>query len=219
MQLPFTVEQFFDAFSAYNQALWPSQIALVGLATVAVGLALRPNRWSSVAISAILAFLWAWLAIAYHLAFFTMINPLAYLFALASLLGAIAFLWHGVLCRRLVFRYPGNTHGVIGLGLIVFALIAYPAWSWYAGHRYPALPTFGLPCPTTLFTIGLSGFLVAPYPRAPLIVPVLWSFVGGQAAFLLDVPQDLGLLVAGVIGLVWLARSGREMNTPSRESA
>jgi hypothetical protein len=28
MQLPFTKEQFFDLFAAYNEALWPALIAL-----------------------------------------------------------------------------------------------------------------------------------------------------------------------------------------------
>jgi hypothetical protein len=96
---------------------------------------------------------------------------------------------------------------VFGLLLVVFALAIYPAWSVYAGHAYPELPTFGLPCPTTIYTIGLLAFLVRPYPRTPLVVPVVWSFIGGQAAFLLSVPQDLGLVVAGLVGLVLLMRS------------
>jgi hypothetical protein len=89
----------------------------------------------------------------------------------------------------------------------VFALVAYPAWNSFSGHRYPAFPTFGLPCPTTLFTLGLLAFLTAPYPRSPLLVPLLWCFVGAQAAFLLGVRADLALLVAGVFGIVLLARS------------
>ncbi len=69
------------------------------------------------------------------------------------------------------------------------------------------MPTFGLPCPTTLFTIGMLAFLIPPYPRSPVIVPVLWCTVGAQAAFLLGVPQDAGLIVAGVVAVVLLIRS------------
>lgn len=90
---------------------------------------------------------------------------------------------------------------------MVFALVGQPTWSVFAGHRFPALSTFGLPCPTTSFTIGLFAFTVARYPRGPLEVPVLWCFVGGQAAFLLDVPPDSGLIAAGVAGIVLLLRS------------
>lgn len=94
-----------------------------------------------------------------------------------------------------------------GVALVVFALVVYPIWSWYAGHSYPYTPTFGLPCPTTLFTVGMLAFVVPSYPRSPLVVPVLWCFVGAQAAFLLGVSQDFALLVAGAFGLVLLARS------------
>ena len=90
---------------------------------------------------------------------------------------------------------------------MIFAWFIYPAWTYLAGHRYPAFPTFGLPCPTTLFTIGLLAFLVKPYPRSAFVVPVLWCFVGAQAAFAFDVSADLGLIVAGVLGVVLLIRS------------
>ena len=75
MQLPFTREQFFDLFAAYNAALWPALVAL-WIASVVLSLLLlssrRPSdRW----ISALLAVHWIWSAVAYHGAFFTRINP------------------------------------------------------------------------------------------------------------------------------------------------
>jgi hypothetical protein len=207
MQLPFTNEEFFDVFREYNEALWPSQVFLVGLAFAAIVLVAKPRRWSGVGVSAILAFLWAWLALAYHLSFFTRINPLAYVFSGVSLAGALTFLWQGIVQRRLRFAWVGGSRAFVGTVLVVFALVLYPAWSWYAGHRYPHMPTFGLPCPTTIFTIGLLAFLVAPYPRSAFVVPMLWCFVGVQAAFLLGVHQDFGLVAAAVVGAVLLARS------------
>jgi len=207
MQLPFTIEQFYGVFREYNTSVWPAQILLVALAVVAVALVVVPRRWSGAGISSILAFLWAWLGLAFHLAFFTGINPGAYVFAGVSLAGAVIFLWQGVLRRKLEFRVVRSFRTVVGLILIVFALIMYPVWSHYAGHLYPAIPSFGLPCPTTIFTVGMLAFLVAPYPRSPFVVPVLWCLVGVQAAFFLGVPQDLGLGIAGIVGIVLLARS------------
>ena len=207
MQLPFTIEQFYGVFREYNTSVWPAQILLVALAVVAVALVVVPRRWSGAGISSILAFLWAWLALAFHLAFFAGINPGAYVFAGVSLAGAVIFLWQGVLRRKLEFRVVRSFRTVVGLILIVFALIMYPVWSHYAGHLYPAIPSFGLPCPTTIFTVGMLAFLVAPYPRSPFVVPVLWCLVGVQAAFFLGVPQDLGLGIAGIVGIVLLARS------------
>lgn len=206
MRLPFTVAQFDEVFRAYNTAVWPAQVVLLALALAAMALVAFPHRWSGVGVSAILAAFWAWLGVAYHLAFFTAINPLAYGFAALSLLGALVFLWQGVLRRRLAFRLTANAYTAVGLLLVVFSLAVYPAWSLYVGHRYPTLPTFGLPCPTTVFTIGLLAFTVSPSPRSAVVVPVLWSLVGSQAAFVLSVPQDLGLLAAALVGIVLIGR-------------
>jgi Family of unknown function (DUF6064) len=207
MQIPFTVDEFYGVFRAYNLAVWPAHVGLVGLAGFAVLMLVFRQRWSGVGISAILAFLWVWMALAYHLAFFSSINPLAYVFAALSLVGAAVIAWQGVVRRRLEFRMDAGVRAWVGAGLVVFALLVYPAWSSLAGHRYPDSSTFGLPCPTTIFTIGLLAFLVAPYPRSTFVIPVMWCFVGSQAAFLFDVPQDLGLVLSGVAGIVLLLHS------------
>lgn len=205
--LPFTTQQFFAVFDAYNEAVWPAQVVLLALAVAAVlAVALR-RPWSDRFVSAILALLWLWLALAYHLAFFAAINPLAYAFAAMSAAGALAFAWQGVVRRKLHFRFALDGRGTVGAALVVYALVIYPVWSVHAGHGYPAMPTFGLPCPTTLFTIGLLAFLVPPYPRSVLMAPVLWSLVGVQAAFLLGVHQDLGLFFAAAVGGFLIARA------------
>jgi hypothetical protein len=204
--LPFTTDQFFGVFRTYNEAVWPAQFVLVALAVMALAAIALQRPWSDRAVAAVLAILWAWLALTYHLVFFASINPLAYVFAAASGAGALAFAWHGVIRHRLHFRIVRSVRAASGLALVVFALIAYPAWSVHAGHGYPAMPTFGLPCPTTLFTIGVLALLVAPYPRSPLVVPVLWCLVGAQAAFLLGVQPDLGLLAAAAVGVFLIAR-------------
>src|SRR5579859_1399733 len=83
--------------------------------------------------------------------------------------------------------------------------IGLSALSFLAGHRYPAMPTFGLPCPTTIFTLGLLLFVVPPIPKSVFVVPLIWATIGSIAAFQLSVPQDMGLLVTGLIAavLVW----------------
>lgn len=206
MNLPFTVAQFYEIFSVYNQSVWPAQIVLLGLAIVAALSVVIKRPWSGVAVSAILALLWTWLGLAYHFAFFTQINPMAYAFGAISLIGGLIFFWQGVVRRKLQFAVSRGWRSAAGFALIAFALVVYPVWSVLAGHAYPAMPTFGLPCPTTIFTIGMLALLGPTSGRAVYIVPLLWSFVGGQAAFLLGVPQDLGLIVAGLICAVLMWR-------------
>jgi hypothetical protein len=62
----------------------------------------------------------------------------------------------------------------------------------------------------TIFTMGM---LLLAAGRAPLhlfAIPVLWSLIGGTAAWFLGVTEDLALPVAGLGGLVlalWKRRS------------
>ena len=209
MRLPFSVDQFFAVIRQYNESVWPAQVLLLLMGLAAITLLLWKRSWSSVAISGILALLWAWMGVVYHLAFFTSINPLAYVFGALSLVGAAVFVWFGIFLRELDFAPRRDRRSLIGMVLVVFALLIYPTWSSLAGHAYPNLPTFGLPCPTTIFTIGMLALAVGSKVRIALVVPILWSLVGGQAAFLLDVPPDLGLLASGLIALGLAFRVGR----------
>lgn len=207
MDVPFTVDQFFDVFARYNNGVWPAQWLLNALAVVVVALVVqgRPShgRW----ISSALALLWGWMAVAYHFAYFTGINPAAWAFGAISLLGGLWFGWVGVVKRRLHFALGRGLQTWTAGTLVVFALLMYPLAGFMLGNRYPTAPTFGLPCPTTIFTIGILLFAKPPVSRSVFIVPVLWALVGSSAAIALGVYQDLGLLVACIVAIVALARS------------
>jgi len=203
MHLPFTIDQFFDVFRQYNEAVWPAPVILASLAVLCVLLVVRPQPWTSRFVSGVLAVLWVWVAFAYHLAFFARINVLAYAFAAVSVAGAGLFLWFGVVRHTMVFASQNRNPTVAGMVLAIYALLVYPMLSNLTGHHYPGMPTFGLPCPTTIFTIGMLAFLERPMPRMVFAAPLLWCVVGVQGAFLLGVTQDLGLAAAAAIG-VWV---------------
>lgn len=205
MGLPFSRAQFFDVFAAYNTAVWPAQAALLLLAAGLLVLVLRAPARAGRPVAFGLAFLWAWMALAYHLAFFRAVNPAAPVFAALSLLAAAVFAWSGAR-GRLRFAPLPPARRWPGLVVVAYALILYPVAGLLAGHRYPAFPTFGLPCPTTLYTFGLL-FLSAPgTSRLLAVVPLAWALVGTSAALLLGVPQDLGLAVAAAGGACWIGR-------------
>jgi hypothetical protein len=209
MKLPFTAEQFFDVFRHYNETVWPAQVALNLLALVAIGLWIRRPQNSGRLISGVLGLLWAWTGIVYHLIYFTAINKAAFAFGAVFLAGSCAFLWAGVIKAQLEFTSTNAIHRVLGSILVVFALLVYSALSGFFGHGYPAMPTFGLPCPITIFTVGMLCFLAAPFPRYVFATPIVWSVVGSQAAFLLGVYQDVGLLIAGIIAAYLIVESKR----------
>lgn len=207
MSLPFSVAQFFDVFAAYNRAIWPVQVVLYALAFVVIVLLRRTTASNCRIISAILSFFWAWMAIIYHWVFFSAINPAARIFGALFLAQAVYFSIAGAIRGRLKFQVTGSWENWAGGALIAFALVAYPLLGLAAGERYPAFPTFGLPCPTTLFTLGTLLFLPRPLPRLAFAVPLLWAGIGSLATFQLHVFQDLSLLVAALsIVAVFIAR-------------
>jgi hypothetical protein len=201
MNLPFDADQFLRVLVQYNQAVWPMQLVLYGAALACAGLLFCAQPWASRLIALLLTGLWLWMALAYHFAFFAQINPVAWWFGILFLLGAMAFDWFGVVEDKLRFRVSRNPWNLTGAILIVFATAIYPIIGYAVGRRYPAAPTFGLPCPTTIFTIGLLLFAEAPAPRAVFIVPLVWSAIGALAAVWLDIAEDIWLLAAGAVGV------------------
>jgi hypothetical protein len=210
MKLPFTAEQFFDTFARYNVAVWPAQPVLFVIALLAVALALfAPQRFARLP-GAVLALLWVWLALGYHFAFFTRINRAAWLFGTVSLAGAAAFAWYGVVRAQLRIEWRAGLRHAMGVMFLLYAGVGYPLIGIALRHHYPAAPTFGLPCPTTLFTIGVLLLSTAPVPRAIVVVPLLWSMIGSYAAVGLGVQQDFALVAAAAASMWLLLRSDRQ---------
>lgn len=201
MSLPFTPDEFLGVFGRYNEAVWPAQLVLHMMSVACVAALPLRGKLASRLICAALALLWAWAGLAYHLQYFADINPAAWLFAALFVAGAAIFAWEGVLHGRLRFAFADTPRCALGFGLLAYALLVYPLLSISLGHAYPTMPTFGLPCPTTIFTIGMLAFLGAPYPRYVLAVPLGWVVIATQAAFLFGMYEDLGLLAAGVAGI------------------
>lgn len=199
MQIPFTREQFLEVFRNYNLAVFPMQVIFYLISATAIYLAIKPNPISSKIISLILSFFWIWMGIVYHLIFFTAINNVAYLFGAFFIVQGILFLIFGVFQNKLSFQFQKDKYGIAGIVLIVFALLIYPVLGYSFGHIYPASPTFGLPCPTTIFTFGLLLLNIKKCPVAILIIPFIWSMVGFMAAFQFGIMEDIGLLLASLV--------------------
>lgn len=196
MRLPFTKEQFFDLFAAYNARVWPVLIALWIASVVVSVLLVSSRRPPNRSISALLAAHWAWSALAYHAAFFTRINSAAWMFATLFLVQAALFVRVGIVQRRLSFAPWRNKWAPVAWLFVAYSLV-YPAINAVQHLSVSRIPAFGVPCPTTIFTIGL---LMLAAPRSWLLstIPVIWSFVAGSAAILLGVRADYALPIAGV---------------------
>lgn len=199
MKPPFNLEQFLEVFKNYNLAVFPMQLIFYFISAIVIYLALRPNPISSKIISATIAFLWLWMGIVYNIIFFTSINKAAYLFGALFIVQGFLFLIFGVFQNKLSFQFQKKTYGIIGLSVIVFALIIYPLLGYSLGHIYPVSPTFGLPCPTTIFTFGFLLLNIKKCPVTILIIPFIWSLIGFMAAIQFGILEDTGLLIASLV--------------------
>lgn len=202
MSLPFTIDQFLGIFEKYNLSVWPMQIVLVLIAVLALFLSLKKISYTDKIISVVLGFFWLWIGIVYHLAYFTTINKAAYFFGVLFIIQGLIFLFVGGIKSKLSFKFQSSSYGFIGSLFILYALIIYPVFGYFLGHVYPRNPTFGLPCPTTIFTFGLLLWTDKIVPKYVLVIPLVWSIIGFGAALFLGVKEDFWLLIAGVLGFV-----------------
>ncbi len=201
MNMPFTTEQFFNVFVSYNTAVWPAQIILFLLPLAAIYLAAKGKSPASV--SVILAALWLWMGIVYHILFFSSINPAARIFGALFVVEGMLFIYSGVIKQSLSFEYKPGVLPLTGIILMLYGLIIYPILGYALGHGYPAQPTFGLPCPTTIFTFGILLWTIR-MPKYLLLIPAVWTVIGFFAALNFGVWEDTGLLVSGITGTVLL---------------
>lgn len=209
MTLPFTEGQFLRVFERYNAATWPAAIILPLLGVICVALLFSQGTSSRRAVLLILGALWTWTAVAYHLRFFQSINPAAPWLAVMTLVQAVMFFFAMFGDVRPAGRDVGS---IVGGVLMATALVVYPLVGYLAGHRYPAMPTFGLPCPTTIFTIGVLAWMHDELSWKYAVIPLFWALVGSLAALELGMVEDMllpGAAIAFFVLAVAKARTQR----------
>jgi hypothetical protein len=138
------------------------------------------------------------------------------LFAALFVVQAALLFWAGAVRGRLSFAPQRNAWTVVGVLLVAYSLL-YAGINAVQHLTWSRIPTFGVPCPTTIFTAGLLMFA-----RGRLwlvsVVPLIWSVVGGSAANLLGVRADYVLPIAGLALAIFTVqkcgiRAGREHGT------
>lgn len=202
MELPFSEAEFLAVFARYNEAVWPLPVAFLFAAVgAAIGAWRNPERGSRPTLL-LLGFLWLWMGIVYHAGFFRAINPAASFFAALFIVQGVLLLLTA-LRGWVAVRPVGDQPTKVGIALVVFALLIYPALAYIAGHRYPEQPTFGLPCPTTLYTLGVLLW-VRPLRPVLFVVPLVWTLIGFSAALGLGMYEDFSLIAGGLATAVVL---------------
>ncbi len=207
-RVPFSADEFFGVFVAYNEAVWPAQLVLLSLACGVAILAFRGNDRAARWIWAGLGALWLWTGVVYHILHFSVINPAAFGFGALFVVEGLLLFGRAAEREPPRFRFSVGIRGVSAAAMIAYALAIYPLVGALAGHAYRASPTFGAPCPLVIFTFGM--LLLSPLaPRWLLVVPAVWAVLGLSAVFEFGVIQDLGLLLSALVAVPLMVRRPR----------
>jgi len=209
MNTPFTTEQFFEVFRNYNLSVFPVQFIFYIPALLVIYFIFKQTSSADKIISTVLSVLWLWMGIVYHLLFFTEINKAAYIFGFLFIIQGIIFFISGVLRNDLSFKFTPDKFGFIGAWIIFYALIVYPVLGYILEHRFPDSPTFGLPCPTVIFTFGVLMFTNKKCPYVILIIPFIWSIIGFTAVSNFGIIEDTGLLISGLAAIIMILNKNK----------
>jgi hypothetical protein len=202
MKIPFSLNQFLEVFAKYNNAVWPMQLVLNTFAGIIIFFCFSNRKNAGKIVSSLLGFLWLWTGAIYHLVFFTSINKAAYLFGALFILQGLLFLQAGVIKDQLLFKAQEARFKIIAACVIAFALIIYPLFGIFLGHVYPNSPTFGLPCPLTIFTFGCFLMIKNHFPFYLLIIPFSWSIIGLSASYHFGFMEDISLPVVSLLSII-----------------
>lgn len=204
MNTPFTEQQFFEVFAQYNAAVWPWQLVLTAAAAGVAIFAWRRPQLVARVVPFFLAMLWVWSGVAYHFAHLSRVNPAAWLFGGLFVLQGMLWIW-ATRYRRLAFATDRSAAWTVGAVGIAYALVIYPLLGTLLGHGYPSSPTFGAPCPSTIFTFGILLWTAGTVPVRLLIIPTMWAVLAAPAAIGWGVLEDVAMPVTAVMTVVILA--------------
>jgi len=206
MKIPFTTEQFFNVFENYNLTIFPVQIIILLLGFAGLFFLHSKETYKNKIIGISLGFLWIWIGVVYHLIFFAKINETASVFGGIFILQGILIVINTFINDKLTFTFESKLKDYIGYFFILFGLIIYPFIGYYTEGSISRTISLGLPCPSTIFTLGFFLLTNDKFPKYLLIIPTLWAILGMSAAIQFGVYQDFMLIFAALIANICLIK-------------
>ncbi len=178
--LLFSSRTYYRLFEIHNAAIWPAQVAAIGLGLAIWVLLRRASADRGRVIAAILAAVWLFVAIAFHARRYATINTAAVYFAWAFGVEAALLMGMGVVRGRLPFGRPIDAAGRVGVGMFFFALVVEPLLGPLLGRGWRGIELFGVaPDPTAIATLGLLLLARLRHRWLLMAVPVLWCATTG----------------------------------------
>jgi hypothetical protein len=202
--MDFQLKTFLEVLERYNNEIWPLQIVAIVMAFIIFFISIKPIKFSSKVISAILAFYWLWTGIVFSLFYWSQNYKPAYIFGILFIIQGVLFVYSGVIKSELAFSYKPNFTTNLGTVFIIYSLIGYPIFGYFLAHRYPQFFPFGLvPCPTNVFTFGILLWTIKKIPKYLLVIPLFWA-ICGIVPISVSIYEDIGMILSGIIGTYYI---------------
>jgi hypothetical protein len=106
--------------------------------------------------------------------------------------------------NKLAFSFKPEAKVYFGVFFAIFGLIIYPVAGLFIHGTSAPVISLGLPCPTTIFTLGFFMLANSKFPKYLLIIPSLWAVIGLSAAINFGVYQDFMILIAASFAIYFV---------------
>jgi hypothetical protein len=208
--LSFSLEEFLVVLESYNLDIWPLQIITYALILLVLFISLKPTKYSPKIILAALSFFWLSTGIVFCFIYWAPSHIFGYIFGICCTAQGLLFLY-SLIKSDITITSPDKTNMLIGILFILYAMIGYQILGYYLDHIYPKFFAVGLvPCPTTIFTLGLFVIINTKIPIKYVAIPFVISLGGFLAAYN-GIYEDIGLIILGVWGSILIIKRNSQI--------
>lgn len=209
--LSFSTEEFLLVLENYNLAIWPIQIFAYVLIALVLFYLFKQTKYSTKIVLSILSLFWLFNGVVFSLIYWSPSHFFGYAFGVLCIIQGLLLL-HGIKGSDISIGSPDKTYVLIGLLFVFYAIIGYQLFGYFLGHIYPQLfPAALVPCPTTILTFGIFIIINNKVPFQYYVIPLTIS-LGGFLAAHNGIYEDVGLIVAGILGTILITRRGTQVN-------
>ena len=133
--LSFSLEEFLLVLESYNLAIWPLQIIAYVLIVLVLFFSLKPTKYSTKIVLAILSFFWLFAGIVFCFIYWAPSHIFGYIFGIFCTVQGLLFLY-SITRSDITISSPDNAYTFIGILFVLYAIIGYQVFGYYLGHIY-----------------------------------------------------------------------------------
>jgi hypothetical protein len=208
--LSFSLEEFLVVRESYNLDIWPLQIIAYVLILLVLFISLTPTKYSAKIVSSILSLFWLFTGIVFCFIYWAPTHIFGYIFGICCTVQGLFFLY-SLIRSDITIDPQDKSYKLIGILFVLYAIIGYQVFGYYLGHIYPKFFAVGLvPCPTTIFTIGVFLMMNTKIPIKYVAIPFVISLGGFLAAYN-GIYEDIGLIILGVWGIILIIKRNSQI--------